>query len=97
MGDVQRHRRRMVFQLFAKAVCEPREAPRSHADRKVGALGVAGRNLSRNTDYRFAAYCYYRSRRIAVRRILPKIGDGIGLNDDAVSTRVPNASRMALR
>jgi len=75
------------------------QPPRRHTDRKIAPLGVAGRNLSGQADYRFALYDYYRSRGVPMRSILPQIGYGVGLIDDAVRhTRTESvADRGAVR
>ncbi len=40
MRHVQRHGCRVVLQLFAKAVCQPREPTRTHADRQIAPLAL---------------------------------------------------------
>ncbi|MEH2486471.1 hypothetical protein V1280_002410 [Bradyrhizobium sp. AZCC 2230] len=45
MGDVQRNGRNVIVQLLAKAVRQSREPARRHAERKVLALDIAGRNV----------------------------------------------------
>jgi hypothetical protein len=56
--NVQAHGRRVVFQLFAEPVCQSRKPTRRHADRKVAALNVAGRNVCWRAGYYLTAYRY---------------------------------------
>jgi hypothetical protein len=62
VGNVQRHGRRVVFELFGKAVGEPGKAPAGHPNRQVLPLDIAGRNLGGNAAHGFAGYDYYGGR-----------------------------------
>lgn len=42
---IERDRRNMALEFFAKRIGQPREASASHPDRKVAAFRVGGRNL----------------------------------------------------
>ena len=57
--DVRRHGRKVAIDLFAKAVAQSREPLRSHAQRQILPLDIAGRNLVRDAAYYLACYCYY--------------------------------------
>src|SRR6185437_10858941 len=88
VGDVQAHRRLMVFKLFAEAVCQSSEASAGHAHGQILPLDVAGRNLSGHAAYYIAAYCYYLRRRIAYSGSGPQVGYGIGLYDLTVRNAI---------
>jgi hypothetical protein len=50
--NVQVDRRKMVRELLAEAVGEPRESSRRHADREIAALDVAGADFGRHANTR---------------------------------------------
>jgi hypothetical protein len=56
MRHVEYDCRDMVVELLAKGVCQPRESPARHAERKVSAFRVAGRNLCGDAAYYVASY-----------------------------------------
>jgi hypothetical protein len=82
--DVQGHRRRMVLQLLAEAVGQPREAARRHAKRQIAALDMARADLGGHPLHRCTGYRYYLSRRVTMRRALAKVYYRCRLYDHAV-------------
>ena len=82
---IKAHGRGVAFEFLAKAVGQPREPPRSHADRKVRALDEAGRDFGRHAGYHLTAYRYYGAWAVAVCRVFAEVGYRQRLYNDAPS------------
>src|SRR5258708_5079892 len=93
--DIERDGRRMVFESLAECISQPREASASHAERKIAAFRIAGRNLHRDAAYNVALYGDYLSRRIAPRSLVyVEVDYAVGFAHDtvrnALTEGVPN-------
>src|SRR4051794_34910894 len=89
VADVQRHRRRVVFELLRKGVGQTRKPPRRHANGQVLPLDITGRNVRRNTAYYVAAYCDYSGGAVAARSfVYRQVGYAVCFGDDAMGNAV---------
>jgi hypothetical protein len=93
--NVQAHGRRVVFQLLRKAVGEPRETPRCHANAEVRPLNVGGWDFGWHPGYGITGYRYYGARAVAVRGVLPKVCYRQRLDDDAMGAIAKGAARKS--